>query len=495
MKTDKYDSIIKILKRLGDAGDLYFISRIQNRSDLTIHINNGKTEEINTANSEGLGIQVFDASGYMGFAAADQVSEAIAQKLFEKAKYLAAQSKVYQGETNQEIYKLAPLNKKLDFQLEYPINSVNLTDLELKLIELNKEISAIDNRLSVRTVLKIVEEEWRICRADGTDVAFSTPRSFVFHSITAKQGLDTATTSANLPGNDLAIIMEPDKLNKLRARAKKAANLALDLLGAPKCPAGNYKLVIDYALAKGLAHEAFGHAAETDAIESSILGENGKFRKGMIVADRRLSIIDGPIAGDYAYQPISAVGIERQTVKIVDHGVLKAGLADIFSASRAGVPPTGAERVESFFHLPIARMSNIHIEFEDPIPVAQEFETVTATDLQQILYQHQLAKPGEQVLYLTGFQGGQVNPAFGDFVFNCSAIYDLSNENDPVLYKPAIFSGQILSVLNSVSAAIGELQIDAMGTCGKMGQGVPSCGGSHKFLVIEKNPDIMIGGE
>lgn len=101
--------------------------------------------------------------------------------------------------------------------------------------------------------------------------------------------------------------------------------------------------------------------------------------------------------------------------------------------------------------------------------------------------------PGERVLYLTGFQGGQVNPAFGDFVFNCSAIYELSEE--PVLYKPAIFSGKILSVLQSVSAALGQLQLDAMGTCGKMGQGVPSCGGSHYFLVIDENPDVMIGGE
>lgn len=104
-----------------------------------------------------------------------------------------------------------------------------------------------------------------------------------------------------------------------------------------------------------------------------------------------------------------------------------------------------------------------------------------------------LMVPGERVLYLTGFQGGQVNPAFGDFVFNCSAIYELSEE--PVLYKPAIFSGKILSVLQSVSAALGQLQLDAMGTCGKMGQGVPSCGGSHYFLVIDENPDVMIGGE
>jgi TldD protein len=315
----------------------------------------------------------------------------------------------------------------------------------------------------------------------------------LYHSITAKSDTDTATTFANLPGVDLGILIKQESTQKLQLRAKKAARLGLDLLAAPKITSGHYKLVIDYALAKGLAHEAFGHAAETDSIESSILGENGRLKAGMMVAKPGLSIIDGPLEGDYAYQPISAVGEERQTVKIVDHGRLSAGLSDIFSADRAGVPYTGAERVENFFHLPIARMSNIRIEMENPIALDKDFELVTPTDIYDILIKNHLMQPNENVLYLVGFQGGQVNPAFGDFVFHCSGIYSLSA--NPILYKPAIFSGKILSVLQSVSSAIGQMQIDAIGTCGKMGQGVPSCGGSHSFLVIEQNPEVTIGGE
>ena len=36
--------------------------------------------------------------------------------------------------------------------------------------------------------------------------------------------------------------------------------------------------------------------------------------------------------------------------------------------------------------------------------------------------------------------------------------------------------------------------IDAMGTCGKAGQAVPSSGGGNMFLVIDRNDEIMIGG-
>ena len=47
-------------------------------------------------------------------------------------------------------------------------------------------------------------------------------------------------------------------------------------------------------------------------MESSILGLNGQMRLGMEVAADFLSIIDGPVEGDYSFQPISANGIIRQ---------------------------------------------------------------------------------------------------------------------------------------------------------------------------------------
>jgi TldD protein len=493
VRVEQYNQVVEVAKEIGIAKGLYFILRLQSRKDLGVHINNGKTEEISSGNLEGMGLQVFTPEGFMGFAAADQINEQVVQDLFDKAAFLAQQSQSFHGEPNIEIFKLQAHQTRREIKLDYPYGTLSLMEIETQLKELNNELMDVDSKLSVRTLLRLTDEEWRIIRSDGTDVVFNIPRSMLYHSITAKSAEDTTTTFANLPGTDLGVLIKKENLRKIQERGKKAAQLGLDLLSAPKLAGGHYKLVIDYALAKGLAHEAFGHAAETDSIESSILGENGRFKTGMMVADSNLSIIDGPLEGDYAYQPISAVGEERQTVKIVDHGKLNAGLSDIFSAARAGVPYTGAERVENFFHLPIARMSNIRIEMEKAIPMNQEFESVTPRDLYRLLVENHLMKADENVLYLAGFQGGQVNPAFGDFVFHCSGIYQLSPE--PVLYKPAIFSGKILSVLRSVKAAIGRLQIDAIGTCGKMGQGVPSCGGSHYFLVIDQNPEVTIGGE
>jgi TldD protein len=76
----------------------------------------------------------------------------------------------------------------------------------------------------------------------------------------------------------------------------------------PSHPAGSFPLVIDYALAKGLAHEAFGHASEADGFRSSILREGRPLPDGR--RRRRVPRLDHRRAepGDHAWQPYSASG-------------------------------------------------------------------------------------------------------------------------------------------------------------------------------------------
>lgn len=493
LRVDAYSPAIERLRTIGEELKVGYILRVQDKKETFFHINNGHTEEIATGSLRGVGIHVFTPEGYSGFASSDRIDSDGLEELLRRAHRLANHSAEAAGETNQAIFKLSPDQRRIILPVRHPYGSLSLDETERLLMEINQALSALDSRLSVRTVHRVVDEEWRIVRHDGTDMIFNTPRAFVYNSFTAKEGTETATTTANVPASDLSVLLEPEYRDRLMKRSTNSARLAVALLGAGKVRGGHYKMVIDYGLAKGLAHEAFGHAAETDGMETSILGRDGKVRVGETVASPIVSIIDGPLEGDYAFQPVSANGILRETVAIVDHGVLKAGLSDLFSAETAGVPLTGAGRIESCHHLPPARMSNIRIEVDQPLPMEGSFEDLTPQSIYQLLIKNGLMQPGEDVLYLTGFQGGQVNPAFGDFVFNCSGIYKLGDE--PVLYRGAIFSGQVLSALKAVIAGVGPLQIDAMGTCGKMAQGVPSSGGSHALLVLAADDDITIGGE
>src|SRR5439155_3086052 len=121
---------------------------------------------------------------------------------------------------------------------------------------------------------------------------------------TARSSSGAASTGCAVSGADAGVLLHPSEFARLGRRARVAVARARTVLDAPRVKSGSYRLVLDYGLAKGLAHEAFGHAAETDGAETSILAREGRLRLGEEVARRGVSVVDGPIEGDYAYQPI-----------------------------------------------------------------------------------------------------------------------------------------------------------------------------------------------
>jgi TldD protein len=139
-------------------------------------------------------------------------------------------------------------------------------------------------------------------------------------------------------------------------------------------------------------------------------------------------------------------------------------------------------------------MANIRIEVEGARPIGAQFEDLTVEDIRDVLRDAGVLGRRKKILYLTGYRGGQVNPAVGDFVFNCSAIYEISRDGCRG-FRPALFCGQITETLKAIKGAFGPLRLDAIGICGKWGQNIPSSGGSHYFLYIEKNKNVSIGGK
>jgi TldD protein len=52
----------------------------------------------------------------------------------------------------------------------------------------------------------------------------------------------------------------------------------------------------------------------------------------------------------------------------------------------------------------------------------------------------------------------------------------------------------MFGALKSIREGFGPLLLDAIGTCGKWGQNVPSSGGSHYFLFLEPHDAVRLGG-
>jgi TldD protein len=487
----QYSHLLAHLLDTAQQQDVYLIARLQRVASRSVTVVNGRTEGVAATLAQGIGMHVFDRQGHTAFAATDHVAHESAEAALRSAIAGLRAAANANMERNRAIFEIEPTTAVDILEIPYTLDALPLEEAQRLAEAINQEVMGYGNDLKVRTSFVIDREEWRIVRSDGTDVSYLLPHGYCSNSVTVQRDGATHTVNASLARTGYEVLLDERELLMLRTR--NAAETAQRLVGAPRYPAGSYPIIMDYAMAKGLAHEAFGHAAETDGLRTSILGQDGKFRVGEQLASPLVTIIDEPIAGDHAYQPYSPNGIKRTAATIMRHGVLHEALADLFSASQAGVRTVDAARAQSYGSVPVPRMTNIRIELPDAYPLVGQFEEQTPETVREALLNAGLLKPGQPVVYLAGYKGGQVSTAKGDFAFNCGALWELSVEGVK-LFQPAIFSGQTQAALRAIAAAFGPLQLDAMGFCGKAGQSVPSSGGSHYFLYLESNPAVLVGG-
>jgi TldD protein len=472
------------------------IARVQDLRRKEIVVANGNVEETRAVFSRGFGMHLFDGDGHTAFSCGDGWGPADGLAAFERAWKGLEGARRAGAETNRAVFEAEPARDLVDPPTRYGFDHEPLRDLARDAVRVHDEIRGRGDGLKVRSMYSVTREEWRVVRSDGTDVAFAVPRSYFSNSLTASGDEGSASAISSVFGNSHELILDEDQVGRSVGKAAHVASILGRVVVADAFPGGSYPIVMDHSLAKVLAHEAFGHAAESDAYRSSVLAREGRFRTGDTVASPGVHLIDESIDGDHAFQPYSANGIRRERAVIIEDGVLKHGLGDLFSAGPGGVPVTGAGRAQSYRDTPLPRMSNIRIELDEPAPldVGPDEELSPETVREVLIREGFLSEERPRAVYLYGFRGGQVNPVKGDFVFNSQSLFELSLDGVSD-FRPAIFSGSVLEALKAIRGGIGSLRLDAMGTCGKGGQGVPSCGGSHRLLCLEASPQIRLGGK
>ncbi len=488
---DALTDLSREMTRRARARGAYLIWRAQARRVASVLLKSVRVEEVALASSSGHGVHAMASDGRTALGSRDEFLPEPALALLDHtigaATAAGSLGVVPSGFTALE----AAVDRAVPDGLE-AFDRIDLRAAAQKLTELERDLAGRVPGIALTLSFQADLDAWRVVRSDGTDVIFAMPRC-VLRVAASSSGDARHTVGASISGPAPSLLDDAGTISVFLKRAESAARLAALLPGAPTHPAGPFPLVIDYALAKGLAHEAFGHAAEADGFRSSILARGGRFRSGETVGADHVSIIDEPKSGDHAWQPFSASGGRRMRATIVDHGRLADALTDPWTADRSGSRLTNADRAESFRSAPMPRMTNIRIEVDQPLPAPGEFEEYGPEEVRALLSESGVLRRHPKVVYLAGYSGGQVNPATGDFVFNCKAIYVLGSAR-PLLHKPAIFSGSMFGALHAIREAFGPLLQDAIGTCGKWGQNVPSSGGSHYFLFLEPDESVRLGG-
>ncbi len=492
---DKYDNEIAFLKDYFKDKDYKFIARFNYYKTFLCQVTTNEVLSKSETEAEGVGLQVFTKNGGVGFATSDVINKDTIEHICKLGIELANNSEKNNQEDLSFFEYIKPYTEDNYTDVKYPIDYLSFSEREQKITYLQEELDKEYSDFSIKSNLSAREEQWRIIRDDGTDTSFLIPRNIVNSIFTYKKDGEAVTVMHPHVEKGYDIFYDEEKMKRFKDGVKSKVGICKKVINASTLHSGSYRLVIDYALAKGLAHEAFGHAIESDSSKESILfDENGKFKKGMKVANEKVNIIDESIEFDNAYQPVSHNGIPRERVNIVENGVLKAGLGDLFSATHTGMKISGAGRQQSYGDIPYPRMTNIRIELSETLPLNKKFEEVTPEDIYEILDEKKLLDE-KPVLYMSGYKGGQVNTKYGNFVFNCSIMYMLEKDKPIQVYKPSIFSGKTLEALKSIRFGIGDIYLNAYGTCGKHGQRVPSSGGSNMFIFIDDSEHIKIGGE
>lgn len=470
------------------------IARLQHKESLQFAMVDGREDTLSRQSIEGMGVQVYTRGGQSALVSADEVNESTLEGCIQQAIALCkddGESRILHA---SGLWSTQPDQGERTISTEYDIESMSPETARQALLEIHQELKQISPDTPCRTSFLISEDEWRILRTDGTDVHFTVPRSLFRHEISCWQDGKNTTLSITWVGHDYSTIIYRDIREKLFHRSFALNGHLQHLMTAQPVDHGSYPLIIDAHLMGGLVHEAFGHAAEGDLVfKGSILSRDNKLNTGQRMGPETISIVDGPVDLDWGDQPFSANGFLRQTVRIVNQGLLCNALTDIFIAEPIGAFPTGAERVEDYRKPPIPRMSNIRLEMPIELPLVADLEDISARELYDLLLLHNIAEPSKKYLFLSGYRGGQVNSTSGDFVFQCAMIFVFWN-GQVHLHPPAIFSGNIMAILNAIQMGFGRQHIRRSGMCGKRGQKVPTSGGGPFFTLIGQDPTIRIGG-
>lgn len=494
---DQYSPLLKELHQIARKSDCYLIARIQEQKTKFVNLIDSKIEMARKDYIKGIGMRVFTKSGHNAFGSIDNIrnkSEVV--KLLTQIISSAKEAQKLKFATNKEIFKLKPTRDIVIPETKYAFEDVKLEQIKKTLIDINKKAKRM-LPVNTNSLFNITEEIWRISRSDGTDVSFQIPRSILYCVLTYKKNSQTIQRSARIAGKSYEILLDKQIQQKLMKEIKKLCSIMPELIKAPVYKSGSYDFLLDAELAGVLTHEAFGHAAESDIVYTgSILSKNKKLLKGKKVANSVVSIYDYANENDRGFYPYDSQGNKRKKITIVDKGILKQAISDIYTARKIGASLTGGAKAEFYSSIPVPRMSNTILEIEKVIDnelFSKDLVDISAQTLQKFLVKSGILKKGRKILFLQGTGGGQVDTLKGTFMLGINALYELT-QNSVKLFKPSSFSGTTLEALRSIKFALGKRTAGLLGSCGKAEQMVPVSDSANKFVFIAANKNVKIGG-
>lgn len=457
---DEGQAVARALK----LGATYAEVRVETVEENRISIQDGDLRGVVSGIETGFGVRVL-AAGAWGFASSNDLATASWNAAVQRAVKLA-QASAGKGRKPVKLADAPTLKAKVDWKAKRDPRNVDVDEKVALLRDMEKQVRAVKAIKNVTTAYSDATVQKHFVNSDGTDLQWSLVRSVAQAHFTAKRGAELAGRSSRVGATKgWELFKDEDPITKAFAAAKATAAA----LGAPAAKGGKQTVVIDHELTGVFAHEAVGHASESDLVaagESCFKGRMGKRLgiKGLSIRD------DSTVPGGFGSFPFDDNGVAGASRPILDDGVLVGYLCDREHAAELKVKPNGSARAQDFHSRPLVRMSNTLVSAGD-VPEDEVFAGI---------------KNG---VYCKGSRGGQVDTARGTFLFNAQEAYKIENGEITTPLRDVSLTGDILSTLLNIDALGNVAKMGDPGYCGK-GQWVPVCDGGP-VVRIQK---CLVGG-
>lgn len=440
--------------------------RMETVSGINIVVMDGKTKTVASRIEKGCGIRSFWGGGW-GFAVCNGLEASDVLRTAEISVKLAKVSKE-KATLNFEIASSPSVQSKSEYRCKVAPSTVSTDDKLSFVLGLDKSMGAHDARIVSRSArYDDFEGERIVANSFGSKVRTNETWTLTACSAWGKSdGVVQRGHEAvgNIGGYELVSSEAAENCGEA------AAAMAIRLLDSKPVPAGKFTCVLDNRMTGLLAHEAFGHACEADAILSGSSVLEGL--EGKTVANESVTLIDDPTIPDtFGHFPFDWEGVRSTKHVLIDKGVLSEFMHNLETSSRMHVPPNGAARADSYSSPPIIRMSNTYIEPGD-------------------MKRDELIDDLREGFLIKGAQYGYVEPAKGQFMFKCDEAYEIKNGTVGQRYRDAILTGVILDVLKDVTGIADDFELVDPGYCGKSGQEARTTDGGPHIRV----DNVVVGG-
>lgn len=253
-------------------------------------------------------------------------------------------------------------------------------------------------------------------------------------------------------------------LNFTDEEIQELVESAVALLSAERIEPGEYQIITSPGVSGTICHESFGHGVETDMF----LKQRAKAAHFIdkVVGSSLVNIYDDPsYIGSHGSYFFDDEGSMAGPTQIVENGIFRRGITDLYSANALGIPRSANGRRQDYSRKAYARMSNTY------------FGPGTST-LEDMIAQV------ENGIYLDKWSSGMEDPQGWGIQVTCRFGHEIKNGKiTDRVFAPVGISGYVPDVLQSITAVSNVMELDG-GSCGKgHKETVPvSSGGPHLLL-------------